>query len=197
MKKFTSKGYGSRGKASGFSLIELLVVIGILALLAALGASTLGSSKARGVDNAGNTVSSLAQLARQHASSLNTLTALVVAETTDAGDLEKRAMVSVWDFDSSLKANQIERWTLLPSSVTVTTQKENVWTDGSFKEPPSITYKNASVNGAKCFWFYADGRMGDGNSIPTLKLTPNKGDQGNSYELVFNPVIGTHKINRP
>jgi len=194
MKKFTSKGYGSRGKASGFSLIELLVVIGILALLAAIGASTLGSSKARGVDNAGNTVSSLAQLARQHASSLNTLTALVVAETKDGGDLEDRTMVSVWDFDSSLKANQIERWTLLPSSITVTATNYSL---PAALQPTGITYKNATVSGLKYFWFYADGRMGDGTSIPVLTLKSSQNDQANSYELVFNPVIGTHKINRP
>lgn len=193
MKKITSKGYGSRGMARGFSLIELLVVVAILALLVGLGVGVLGgSSSSRGIDQAGNTVSGLAQLARQHASSMNALTALVVAQTREAN--EDRMIVSIWDFDSSLKANQVERWSMLPSTISLSTVNDSL--PGTLS-PSGITYKNAAVTSPKYFWFYPDGRVGDGNSVPTLKLEPSKGSKENTYELVFNPVVGTHKINRP
>jgi prepilin-type N-terminal cleavage/methylation domain-containing protein len=176
---------------AGFSLIELLVVCAILALLVGIGINTLAGSKTQGIDQAGNTASGLANLARQHAISMNSLTAMVVADIPNSG--QTNAAISIWDVDSSMKATQAERWTMLPATVAATTTNAAVAT----LSPTGISYQNRPVTPSGIFWFYPDGRVGDGTVTPKLHLAPRVGAQANYYELVFNPVVGTHKINRP
>ena len=178
---------------SGFSLIELLIVCAILGILAVLGANMMGVGKSQNIERAGNSASSLAQLAQQHATSRNALTGLVIADLQDGN--ESVVGISVWDFDTSMKANQVERWTILPSTVKATMANSVTFA----KVPTGITYRNTSITdvGQKIIWFFPDGRVGDGITIPTVTFNSRIGGQENYYELVFNPVIGTHKINRP
>lgn len=188
----TNRVKGNRA-TSGFSLIELLIVCAILGILAVLGANMMGVGRSQNIERAGNSASSLAQLAQQHATSRNALTGLVVADLKDGTD--DVVGISIWDFDTSMKANQVERWTILPNTVKATMTNSATFT----RNPTGITYRNTSINdvGQKIIWFFPDGRVGNGTTIPTVTFNSRNGGQENYYELVFNPVIGTHKINRP
>jgi len=177
-----------RNASKGFSLIELLVVVAVMGLLLAMGASVFSSQKGAEVSQAGGILTDLAHLARQNALSKNTRTMLVIGQVTEAG--QSRSAASIWD---AATTNQLERWNLLPLSVVA----EN---SGSAQAPfgAPLTYRGANVDDPEIYWFYPDGRMGDGLiAAPKLKVEPRQGMPENYYELVFNPVTGTAKVNRP
>jgi|GEM_PF-5397650 prepilin-type N-terminal cleavage/methylation domain-containing protein len=170
-----------------FSLIELLLVVAILAVLAALAAGTLPVRDGFQIGQAGDTLSTLATLARQHAISKNTLTVLVVAEDGSGG--LPRSIASIWD---AATTNQLEKWHVLPEGVTAE--------DASASEPDvfdGAKYRGQSLTNACAYWFYPDGRMGnDPTRVPQLLVRPSRGG-ANSYKLIFNPVTGTHRNERP
>lgn len=172
----------------GFSIIELMVVVAIMCVLIGLGVATLSSPKGAGeITQAGSMVSDLARLAREHALSKNTRTVLVIAPIKEGG--EDRLGVSIWD---GANTNQLERWNLLPTSVAANKTS-------SPSDPLKVKFRNSEINATNTFWFYPDGRMGDGlTTAPKLRIQSNRGSNVvNFYELVFNPVTGTAKVNRP
>jgi prepilin-type N-terminal cleavage/methylation domain-containing protein len=170
-----------------FSLVELLVVVAILGVLAALAAGTLPAREGAEVSRAGETVSTLATLARQHAISKNALTVLMVAEESSGG--APRSIASIWDAGTT---NQLEKWHLLPEGVEAA--------DASEVSPDvfdGAKFRGQSVTNASAYWFYPDGRMGnDPTRVPQLLVTSRRGG-ANSFRLVFNPVTGTHRNERP
>lgn len=177
-----------RSSSQGFSLIELLVVVAVMGLLLAMGASVFSSKKGAEVSQAGGVLTDLAHLARQNALSKNTRTMLVIGQVTEAG--QPRSAASIWD---AATTNQLERWNLLPVSVVA----EN---SGAAQNPfaASLTFRGSTVNNPEIYWFFPDGRMGDNlTDAPKLKVEQREGATDNFYELVFNPVTGTAKVNRP
>lgn len=177
----------ARGEA-GFSLVELLVVVAIMAVLIGFGASTLSTKKGAEVSQAGGMISDLAILARQNALAKNTKTVLVVAQIPDGAGT--RSAVSIWD---AATTNQLERWNLLPQSV-VATNTSGFASATNF----SCTFRGAAITPDDCYTFYPDGRMGDDlNQRPKLAVRPRVGNTENLYELVFNPLTGLTKVNRP
>jgi hypothetical protein len=132
-------------------------------------------------------ISDLANLARQNALAKNTKTVLVVAQVPANGGT--RSAVSIWD---AATTNQLERWNLLPESVVATN------TSGFATTTFSCTFRGASISSGDCYTFYPDGRMGDNlNQRPKLAVQPRVGNSGNIYELVFNPLTGLTRVNRP
>jgi prepilin-type N-terminal cleavage/methylation domain-containing protein len=170
-----------------FSLIELLVVVAILGLLAALAVGTLPAKSGAQVGQAGDTVSMLATLARQHAISKNALTVLVIAEDASGG--LSRSVASVWDAGTT---NQLEKWHLLPE--TVQAINTSAFSPDVFD---GAKFRGKTLTNASAYWFYPDGRMGnDATRVPELTVRLRQGG-ANGYQLVFNPVIGTHRSVRP
>jgi prepilin-type N-terminal cleavage/methylation domain-containing protein len=172
---------------AAFSLVELLVVVAILGVLAALAAGVLPAKSGAQVGQAGDTVSTLATLARQHAISKNALTVLVIADVNSGGTF--RSIASIWDAGTT---NQLEKWNLLPEGVLAT---------NTSTFPPDVfagaKFRGQTLTNTSAYWFYPDGRMGnDPTRVPQLSVRPRQGG-ANSYQLVFNPVIGTHKSERP
>lgn len=168
-------------------MIELLVVVAILAILVGFGASALSTKKGAEVAQAGGLVSDLANLARQHALSKNTRTILVVAQVPGSGGMQ--SAVSIWD---AATTNQLERWNLLPQSVMATN------TSGFAMTTFPCTFRGTSLSSGDCYVFHPDGRMGDNLSQrPKLEVRARNGNSDNFYELVFNPLTGLTKVNRP
>ena len=167
--------------------MELLVVVAIIGVLAALAAGALPAKSGAQVSQAGDTVSTLATLARQHAMSKNALTVLVVAEVNSGGI--PHSIAGIWDAGTT---NQLERWNLLPEGVVAT---------NTSAFPPDLfagaKFRGQTLTNASAYWFYPDGRMGnDPTRIPQLAIRFRQGGP-NDYELIFNPVLGTHKTERP
>ncbi len=168
-------------------MIELLVVVAILAILVGFGASTLSTKKGAEIAQAGGLISDLANLARQHALAKNTKTILVVAQVPGSGGTH--SAVSIWD---AATTNQLERWNLLPQSVIATN------TSGFTMTTFPCTFRGTSLSSGDCYVFYPDGRMGDNLSQrPKLEVRARTGNSDNIYELVFNPLTGLTKVNRP
>lgn len=181
-------GRGRLGKTlkspRAFSLVELLVVVTLLGVMLTLGATALGGGvRGQEISQAGGVLSDLSTLARQHALSKNTRTALVVAEVPGAAG--NRWAASIWDGTSAL---QLERWNLLPESVEVVAD-----TPGKYD---GCKYRGAALPEPAAFWFYPDGRMGSDPEARKLKVQ-GKNTKENYYELVFNPATGSVKVNRP
>lgn len=173
----------------GFSLLELLVVMSLLAVLAVIGLGTFSNpKKSMEWSRAGETLENLSVLARQHALSKNTRTALVFTEVMD-GNVQ-RVAVSIWDATTT---NQLEKWNLLPESVEVV--------DASVGAAPSLTgirYRGQSVVNPATFLFYPDGRMSDNPAdVPKLVAQARHGSSSNAYELIFNSATGTFVAQRP
>lgn len=167
--------------------MELLIVVAILGVLAALAAGTLPAKEGAQVSRSGETVSTLATLARQHAISKNALTVLVIAE--EGSGAAARSIASVWDAGTT---NQLEKWHLLPEGVVA--EDVSAFSPDVFD---GAKFRGQSLTHATAYWFYPDGRMGnDPARIPQLSVRPRRGG-ANSYKLIFNPVIGTHRSERP
>lgn len=121
----------------GFSLIELLVVISIVALLAGLSITTFNAiGQARGVTEAASQVSSAVELARSEAVSRQTYVWLSLKPETNSGSSDLRiglvysldgtANTNATNFTPLGKPRLIERVTLSP-------------TTASFKAGPGFT----------------------------------------------------------
>jgi len=193
-KSLVWRGGGSGNQISkadrsvGFSLIELLVVMAVMAILVTVGVSALSSPKqGEDVTRAGGTLGDLAGLARQYSLSKNTRTVLLVAQISDGG--VTRSAASIWDASAT---NQLEKWNLLPETVLATNSSDFAGTAFA-----GAKYRGQSLASPGTYWFYPDGRMGDDPSqIPKLKVLPQRGNLLDTYELIFNPTTGTFKASR-
>lgn len=174
--------------ASGFTLLELLVVMAVIGILTVMSLSLLSSKKGSEISLAGGIVSDLANLARQNALAKNTRTVLVLAQVSESG--VSRSAVSIWD---AANTNQLEKWTLLPESVVAT---------NASGFPPPLTlpcvFRGQNITNGDCYVFYPDGHMSeDQTQVAKLAVQPRQGNPNDYYKLVFNPLTGTSKVSRP
>lgn len=173
---------------SGFTLIEMLVVIAVISVLTVMSLSLLSSKKGSEITMAGGVVSDLAHLARQNALAKNTRTVLVLAQVNEGG--QPRSAVSIWD---AATTNQLEKWTVLPETVVAT----NV---SGFASPFTLpcVFRGQSITNGDCFVFYPDGHMSeDQTQVAQLSVRARQGNPNDYYKLVFNPLTGTSKVSRP
>ncbi len=103
---------------AAFSLVELLTVIALLGIIMGFVVPALsGMGRGTALVTAGNTVNNMAALARQHAMSRNTLTALLVL-ANQGTDTDYRA-IAVMEFKHTTGWSQVGEWQILPMGITV------------------------------------------------------------------------------
>lgn len=108
----------SRISRAAFSLIELLAVIAVISIIMGIVVPALsGMGRGTALVTAGNMVNNMAGLARQHAMSRNTLTALVLL-ANQGTDFDCRAL-AVMEYKPGIGWSQIGGWETLPMGIAV------------------------------------------------------------------------------
>ncbi len=112
-------------QSAGFSLVELLVVMGIISILASLSVLAMKAGFT-GLTSAGDQVSGVFAFARQEAISKNTLTAVVLVTSNSAGDAAYRTFAvfeltlpTYGSAPTSSDWNQASKWWTLPTGMVV------------------------------------------------------------------------------
>ena len=108
----------SKNFRAAFTLVEMLTVLAVIGIVMGFVVPAIsGMGRSTALVTAGNTVNNMANLARQHAMSRNTLTALVVLGNQGT-DADYRA-VAVMEYNRGTGWSQIGGWETLPVGITM------------------------------------------------------------------------------
>ena len=102
---------------AAFSLVELLAVIAIIGIVMGIALPALSIGRGTSLRTAGTTITNLAGLARQHAMSRNTLTALVLL-ANQGTEFDYRAFAMA-EYKAGIGWSQIGKWEMLPIGICV------------------------------------------------------------------------------
>jgi Tfp pilus assembly protein FimT len=103
-----------------FTIVELLVVITIMAIMAAVSVSGFRYLSERDLDNAATIIAGLVDQGRSEAISRGTVVEVCLATGTAAPNTAPYRALSLWAYDSSSGTfTQISPWSYLPNSVQV------------------------------------------------------------------------------
>lgn len=198
----------------GFSLIELLAVIGFIALLASLSAGTFGRNAAS-LSAEGNGVVDMVSLAQQNAFGKNRATALAFAHLQDGQ--QAFAIFQLAPSDANLPPasadwQQVAPWKFLRSGIAL----EEGSSVNSFLTTPSVSpaLTVQSVGGRpverlayQVFLPNSQLVASSGASFPTLRLVQGGYQNGsfalaqngdaNHYDILINPATGRAIVERP
>lgn len=206
----------TNSKSLGFSLVEMLVVMGMVALLMSLAAPALTSiGKSSALSVSGFQVAELVQMARQHAMAKNAMTALVIPSDPELA--ANGRLLSVFELPSVSASGsgtpswrQIAKWTKLPESVVVA---ECLTDSPALEVPlPAITCANENVGAYRALVFMPSGKLLNSQAAIRLAegyfprnssepvLTGSRDENGgaaNTYDITILPATGKTKIDRP
>jgi len=200
---FSAMSYLRRSRGA-FSLIEILSVLAVISIMAVLSLPSIsGLTQSSSLSAGGNDLADLAVLAHDYAVSHNVMTALVGVTTAPTiPNAQYRAFVVMATDQSGNNWTPVSKWAWLPESVTMSSNSSV----NTFLSPVSLpqnfpTYvslNGAAVNSSNCAYqfFYPDGHMNTSSSSVVLRIV-SANSQANYYDLIFNPLTGTIKINRP
>lgn len=189
----------SSKRVSGFSLIEILVVVGVMAVLLAMSAPALLSNRgSAALGQAGGIVADLALLARENAMARNQPTALIVVRSNAPAGLDGRAL-TLLEMGEDRMWRQATQWRFLPDAIGAV----DATAGGTATFPVSLgveplVLRGDTVNLEDCdtYVFLPAGRMPFSGAPAKIRIEMET-NLSNFYELVFNDTTGTFQVIRP
>ena len=110
--------------ASGFSLVELLVVVGIMAVLFLIAAPVVNSlMDSNNLARAGQSLADQVNLGRQTSSSRNRAVELRLIKVSDPNKKKGYTAMQLWMTDATGVSKQLDRAVMLPTGVAVAETK--------------------------------------------------------------------------
>lgn len=204
----------SKRPARGFTLVELLTVMALIALLASLSLPALQGVKSRNLVNGGNMVADLIQQARQNSMSRGVCTALVMI-TDKKADWNNRLFMLADLAPGATKWNQVSPWFELPEGIVVDNDKTNSTFFVSLPALPQALNlpprRGEGITASQCAYqvFTPSGGLSDSagmaNEPQVLRLVQGmlnggqlqKTAQENYYDVIINRFTGIAKVDRP
>lgn len=152
-----------------YSLVEVLVVVGIIAVLSVTGVSVVGTTGGRKVDAGATKVSTYALAAREAAVNGNTVSALVIRTLEGAEESALRAMAVFKLVPRSDGAppetgdwEQVSRWETLPTGIVIDPDPSNhLLNDALTSFSPSLPASVQQLGGGpfRVVFFRPDGSV--------------------------------------
>lgn len=194
---------------TAFSLVELLVVVAIMSILMVIGApSFLSSQRASALTSAGNRLVDSMALARQAASSRNTVTCLVLLKGGVAND--PRQTIGVLEYDQMANAwRPITSWLRIPEAARIVDFATPDDRAASNQAATAFAPFNLRVGGEQpaagtysTVLFYPEGGIASGNTPSrrfSVRTSENEeaGSPDNFYDVVINSDTSAYLVVRP
>ena len=192
----------------GFSLIELLTVIAIVAMMATFGSMALSNNQSTKVNVGGNLVVDMANRARQNSMAKGVMTALVMARDTASTDSNYRAFILLERASEESEWKPVTPWTYLPEGIAADPDHS---TSFVAQTPNLVPPPNGAPNlngiaptSAQCSYqvYLPDGRLSVKGiataTDPMLHLIEKvKGSESpNYYKVTLNLLTGTPNVER-
>ncbi len=202
---------------AAFSLVELLLVLGVLSLLLGLGVSGMDAWKGQTLSTSGNRFVDYVAMARQNSIAKNVYTAVVIKTKGDGAYTAFCLLeLSRPDDNSPSTWKQVAPWSTLKTGVVFAPVAASNFLSVSGNPPAdlptNISFRGKPVdfsNGVAAQVFQPDGTLSAGQSVK-LRLAegyvsdadavtytrPGNGSGANYYDIVFVRDSGQAKIER-
>jgi prepilin-type N-terminal cleavage/methylation domain-containing protein len=209
---------------SAFSLVELLAVIVVIAIIMGIVVPSLsGLGRGPALTAAGSTVNNMVSLARQHAMSRNTLTALVIL-ANQGTESDYRAL-AVLEYKPRIGWTQVGGWETLPVGITVDVDPAECsfmlnspnpfpFLTVNNQENPPIQFQSTPVRspgGYAARIFTPGGGLQNADKPAQIRLVPGNvvggsiqykqrndaGKPANYFDIAIIGATGATKISRP
>lgn len=202
-------------RPAGFSLTELLAVLGIIGSLLCISLPALRLNTSHNLAATGNRLTTLIQFARQNAMTKNALTAVVLM-TSAQTDADYRA-VTLLEWNPELGWKQLTGWELFPNGIVVDKEAaqcsfiQHSQAQLPHAEQLTLIYHGKPIDHYACRVFSPSGGLTDENVAAEIPLVEgqvrngelillhrdSQGNPANYYRVVVIPGSGRTVIERP
>lgn len=199
-----------------FSMLELLIVIGIMAVMVSALIPAMGGINGRKLATSGNLVVDLARQARQNSLANGSMTALVLVNNSAESEWNGRLLTIMEFKPGSTSWSQLTKWEMLPKGVLVDSTQSTDFLAVPATTPalPSLTFSGKAISSGQYVYqvFLSDGRiLPSGGNPPALRLVEGVMNgtnlrytsalsgavPRNYYHITLNAYTGLPKVDRP